>query len=71
MEVELPSLTYQDLLHACYEEMGLSTTDVIKIRKLPNVLVRKDGDVQRMREGQELELVVSCEAVTNSNTSDV
>ena len=66
VEVELVSLTYQALLHACCEELELSITDVAKIRKLPNILVRKDRDIQRMREGQELEVVmkITSEAVT-------
>lgn len=31
---------------------------IAKIRKLPNILVRKDRDVQRLKEGQELEVVL-------------
>ena len=64
VEVEVVALTYQALLHACCEELELSTTDVAKIRKLPNILVRKDRDIQRMREGQELEVVIKSEAIT-------
>ena len=71
VEVEVVALTYQALLHACCEELELSTTDVAKIRKLPNILVRKDRDIQRMREGQELEVVIKSETVTNFNTSDL
>ena len=58
VEVEVGALTYPALVAACCEELELTTTDVAKIRKLPNVLVRKDRDVQRMKDGQELEVVL-------------
>jgi len=58
VEVEVPSMTYPTLLRACCEELEISVSDVVKIRKLPNVWVRKDRDVQRMREGQELEIIL-------------
>jgi len=51
-------MTYPTLLRACCEELEISVSDVVKIRKLPNVWVRKDRDVQRMREGQELEIIL-------------
>ena len=61
VEVEVPSATYPALLKACCEELEVQTSDVVKIRKLPNVWVRKDRDVQRMKEGQELEVVLKVE----------
>ena len=57
IEVEVPSLTYQSLLLSVCEELELAPSKVTKIRKLPNVLVRKDKDVQRLKEGQELEVI--------------
>ena len=59
VEVELSSLTYLSLLAAICEEFELTSSDVAKIRKLPNVLVRKDKDVQRLKEGQELEIILN------------
>ena len=59
VEVELSSLTYQSLLAGICDEFELTPSDVAKIRKLPNVLVRKDKDVQRLKVGQELEVVVN------------
>ncbi len=59
VEVEVPSLSYQSLLTSVCEELELSPSDVAKIRKLPNILVRKDKDVLRLREGQELEVVLN------------
>lgn len=56
--MELHSLTYEALLKACAEEIEVEISQVAKIRKLPNVLVRRDRDVQRLKEGQELEVVL-------------
>ena len=61
VEVEVRPVTYQALLTVCCEELEVGSRDVVKIRKLPNVLVRKDRDVQHMREGQELEVVLKTE----------
>ncbi len=58
VEAEVTSLTYHSLLTACCQELEVGVPDVVRIRKLPNVWVRKDRDVQRMREGQELEVVL-------------
>jgi hypothetical protein len=62
VEAEVAPPTYPALVSACCEELDLATSDVAKIRKLPNVLVRKDRDVQRMRDGQELEVVMKSES---------
>lgn len=59
IEVDVPSLTYQSLLKACAYELGREWHQICKIRKLPDVLVRKDSDVQRMTDGQKLEVVLS------------
>ena len=61
VEVEVSSPTYQALLRACCEELEIGISDVLKLRKLPNVWVRKDRDVQRIRPGQELEVVLRTE----------
>ena len=63
IEVELPALSYAALLTACCEEMEIQPSEIAKIRKLPNIWVRKDKDVQRMKDGQELEVIL------NSTTS--
>lgn len=59
IEVEIASLTYQGLLETCAEELEVDISTIAKIRKLPNVLVRKDRDVCRMSTGQELEVVLT------------
>ena len=58
VEVELESTSYINLVKTSCEELGVAIGDIAKVRKLPNVLVRKDKDIARMTEGQEIELVL-------------
>uniref|UniRef100_UPI00358F3E66 ankyrin repeat domain-containing protein 40-like isoform X2 n=1 Tax=Myxine glutinosa TaxID=7769 RepID=UPI00358F3E66 len=58
MELDRQELTYSALLHACCVELHLEPTRVEKIRKLPNTLLRRDKEVARLTDYQELELVV-------------
>ena len=51
-------LTYENLLKSCAEELEVQVSQVAKIRKLPNILIRRDRDVLRLQEGQELEVVL-------------
>lgn len=61
IEVELPrsELSYSRLLRVCCEELGISANQIVRIRKLPDTLVRKDKDVQRFRDLQEIEVVIT------------
>ena len=70
VEVEVGPLTYPALMTACCEELELATSDVAKIRKLPNILIRKDKDVQRMKDGQELELVLKNDPMSATVTNN-
>ena len=65
VEVDVHTHSYIDLVRSICEELEISPDDVSKIRKLPNVLIRKDRDVGRLENGQELELVLIKEAVTS------
>ena len=58
IEVEISPLTYQALLDVCMEELDIQTSRILKIRKLPDVLIRKDNDVRRILNGQKLEVVL-------------
>uniref|UniRef100_A0A8C3PHF2 Ankyrin repeat domain 40 n=1 Tax=Calidris pygmaea TaxID=425635 RepID=A0A8C3PHF2_9CHAR len=58
IELDRQELTYQDLLRVSCCELGVNPEHVEKIRKLPNTLVRKDKDVARLQDFQELELVL-------------
>jgi len=67
-EVEISGqLTYENLLKSCAEELEIQMSQVAKIRKLPNVLIRRDRDVMRLQEGQELEVVLKEAAAANGN----
>ncbi|XP_068007080.1 ankyrin repeat domain-containing protein 40-like [Melanerpes formicivorus] len=58
IELDRQELTYRDLLRVSCCELGINPEQVEKIRKLPNTLVRKDKDVARLQDFQELELVL-------------
>lgn len=59
VEIELPrnELTYQALLRVCYKELDLTPHQILKLRKLPNTRLRKDKDIQRLQNFQEIEVV--------------
>ena len=59
VEVDVENLTFSGLLSACASELEVKLEDIVKIRKLPNVLVRKDRDVQRLTANAELEVCLS------------
>lgn len=62
IEVDLNrrNLTFQTLEKVCCEELGIDATNVKKIRKLPNTIVRNDKDMTRLLPFQELEVVLAC-----------
>lgn len=61
VEVELNRkiLTYDELLDVCSKEFRINRSDIKKIRKLPNTLIRRDKDVKRLQPYQELEIILS------------
>jgi hypothetical protein len=61
IEVELDknSLSFDRLLSVCCQELGVQKGQVFKVRKLPNTIVRKDKDVARLTDFQELEIVLN------------
>ena len=63
VEFELENITFSDLLKCCCEELEIVAKCVLKIRKLPNILIRKDADVCRLTSKDYLELVLK----TNTN----
>ncbi|XP_034151025.1 LOW QUALITY PROTEIN: ankyrin repeat domain-containing protein 40 [Esox lucius] len=58
VELDRQELTYRSLLRVCCRELDISAEHVEKIRKLPNTMLRKDKDVARLQDFQELELVL-------------
>jgi hypothetical protein len=49
IEVEIPEANFSCLLRVCCEELGIPAQRVTRVRKLPNTVVRKDKDVQRLQ----------------------
>ncbi|XP_066473903.1 ankyrin repeat domain-containing protein 40 [Tiliqua scincoides] len=58
IELDRQELTYKELLRVSCCELGVNPEHVEKIRKLPNTVLRKDKDVARLQDFQELELVL-------------
>ncbi|XP_021270921.1 ankyrin repeat domain-containing protein 40 isoform X3 [Numida meleagris] len=59
IELDRQELTYKELLRVSCRELGVNPGHVQKIRKLPNTMLRKDKDVARLQDFQELELVLT------------
>jgi len=53
-EINRSELTYAILLEVCCSELGLNSKYVERLRKLPNTWLRKDKDVQRLKDFQVL-----------------
>ena len=59
IEIDLPksTLTYQALLQVCCQELDVDESRIIKLRKLPNTKIRRDKDVERLENLQEIEVI--------------
>ncbi|XP_043483883.1 ankyrin repeat domain-containing protein 40-like [Leptopilina heterotoma] len=59
IEIDLPKtcLTFQALLDVCCQELNIDESRVVKLRKLPNTKIRRDKDVERLENFQEIEVV--------------
>lgn len=42
----------------CKQELDLNYNEIIKIRKLPNIIIRNDKDIKRIKNGQEIEILI-------------
>ncbi|KFM65555.1 Ankyrin repeat domain-containing protein 40, partial [Stegodyphus mimosarum] len=62
IEIPLKNLSYENVFRTCCEELNVLPNNVQKLRKLPNTIVRKDKDVMRFCNFQELELVLNSSA---------
>lgn len=65
VEIDKECLSFEKLLTVCCQELGLQKGQVFKVRKLPNTIIRKDKDVRRLVDFQEVEIVLK----NNSETS--
>ncbi|XP_076243149.1 uncharacterized protein LOC143184648 [Calliopsis andreniformis] len=61
IEIELhqSDLTYQGLIRTCCQELSIDPNQIVKLRKLPNTRLRKDKDIQRLQNFQEIEVVTN------------
>lgn len=73
IEIEKTRLNFDYVLSTICRELSVNPSTVHKLRKLPNTIVRKDKDVHRLVDFQELELVLtnraSSEASRNYSSS--
>lgn len=67
VELDRTKLTYEALLSLMCKELTVERRLVRKIRKLPDTVVRKDKDVKRLCDFQELELVLTNKAISASS----
>lgn len=58
VELDFARLTFDNLIKVCCNELGIQQDSIKKVRKLPNTVVRKDKDVARLQQFQELEFVL-------------
>ena len=66
IEVELDrnNLTFSALVSLLTRELAIDRKSIYKIRKLPNTILRKDKDVKRLQDFQELEVVLNNKATS-------
>lgn len=69
LEIELDKrkLSFENLLMVMCKELQVQRDLVTKIRKLPDTIVRKDKDVRRLKDFQEMELVLSNKALSEAS----
>ena len=60
IEIELPgdSLTLDTLTLVAATELGVTTDRVDRVRRMPNTRLRRDKEVARLPDYQEIELVI-------------
>ncbi|XP_076057985.1 ankyrin repeat domain-containing protein 40-like isoform X2 [Oratosquilla oratoria] len=69
IEVDLKraELTYGYLLTVCSRELAINAQHVERIRKLPNTRLRNDKDVKRLKDFEELEVVLTTKKSSTQN----
>ena len=55
------NLSFEKFKQICIDELEIENEDlpIVKIRKLPNVLIRKTQDIKRLKNDQEIEFLLS------------
>jgi len=65
IELDLNKLTFEELITVMCQELGVTRKLVYKVRKLPDTIIRKDKDVRRLTNFQEMELVLTNKAISD------
>ncbi len=58
MELSSRSRTFEALLGLLCQELNVEKELIVKVRKLPNTILRKDSEVRRLKDYTEIEVVV-------------
>ena len=68
IEFDAPrQIAFDQLVTLMRTELAVATTAVVqKVRKLPDTIVRNDRDVRRLRDYQELELVLASQSTKSA-----
>ena len=61
-----PTVDFELLLDILSEELGVPKNLISKVRKRPDTILRKDRDLMRLRDFEELEIVVAQTPCVNS-----
>ena len=67
VELDRPHLNFEFLVTTLCKELEVKRELIQKVRKLPDTILRKDKDVQRLKNLQEVELVLSNRAISESS----
>lgn len=61
IEVDIPSheLSFRRVIDVICDEFSVNPLTVLKVRKLPNTKLRRDVEVQRLEDYQELEVEIA------------
>ena len=58
VEVDVPFRSYDVLTKSICQDLSITPKAISRLRKLPDVWVRKDSDVRRMTDNVEIEVVL-------------
>ena len=73
IEIDVPaqSLSFRKLIDVICGEFSIDPSIIVKIRKLPNTKLRRDVEVLRLSDYQELEVETTVESNAESSGSEV
>ena len=59
VDLDTGNTSFESFKEMIHKELGYNKTDaeIVKIRKLPNVLIRNTNDIKRLKESQEIEII--------------